>query len=293
MYQTNGWLCLYKPKNITSAKFLKTISKHFPSTKIGHAGTLDPLAEGILPIGLGEATKLMDLLIGAKKQYQFSLQFGAQTKTGDSESEIIKITNAKVTKEQIEKILPKFTGQITQIPNKFSAIKINGKRAYKLAREDIEFDITPRNIEIYNLKIKNFNYETQVATMVCDCSKGTYIRTLAEDIGFSLNNLGFVIELLRLKVQKFNLTNAIHLSLDTNESSLALLGKNILPIDFVLDDILVINVENNIANRIKCGQKIYFPNMEDGFYAVYYTQILIAIGNISEEVFKVKRVFNL
>ncbi|NDB81681.1 MAG: tRNA pseudouridine(55) synthase TruB [Alphaproteobacteria bacterium] len=293
MSKINGWLCVYKPKNITSAQFLSRISKYFPGTKLGHAGTLDPLAEGILPVGLGEATKLMDLLINSTKEYEFSVKFGARTPSGDLGSEIIEHTDNKVEKESLVATIAKFQGEVSQIPSKFSAIKIKGKRAYAMARIGMEFEIKPRVITIYSLTLKDFDYDNQVATLVCECSKGTYIRTLAEDIAFSLQNLGYVLELRRLRAQKFDLSNSIDLDLEDKENSLKLLQAKLLPVDFVLDDILVINVNEDIAYRIRCGQKILFPSKVDGFYAIFSETILLAIGYITQEVFKVQRVFNL
>ncbi|MDX1924217.1 MAG: tRNA pseudouridine(55) synthase TruB [Rickettsiaceae bacterium] len=294
MQKINGWLCLYKPRSISSAKFLGWVKKTLSYPKIGHVGTLDPMAEGILPIAVGEATKLADLLINAEKTYKFVVKFGAKTLSGDAESDIIEVMPSDISEEEILQIIPSFLGQISQTPSKFSAIKINGRRAYDLARKGQEFEMPSRLIDIYSLNLEFFDKKNQLATFICRCSKGTYIRTLAEDIAFSLNNLGYVIELARLGVGRFNMSNCIKKpDLHQSNSLLSILEENLLPVDFVLDDILVINVTEDISNRIRNGQKITFEDKKDGFYAVFFDGVLQAIGNISENLFKIKRVFNL
>ncbi len=295
MSKLGCWLCFYKPINISSAKFLKLISVCFPGVKIGHAGTLDPLAEGVLPVALGEATKLAEFLIDSKKTYEFDVQFGAKTSSGDLGSDITEVTHKKVSKTALIEVLKKFTGNISQTPSKFSAIKINGVRAYAMARKGMDFEMPSRIVSIYSLELKSFDHATQQATIVCECSKGTYIRTLAEDIGFSLHNLSHVIKLRRLKVGKFDATNSIMLDFEQKDfdSKLKLLKDSALPVDFVLDDILVINVEEDIAQKIRYGQQVTFSAVTEGVYAVFSSNVLQAIGSVHDEVFKVRRVFNL
>lgn len=289
----NGWLNIYKPKNISSAKLVGFVKKIFKGLKTGHAGTLDPLAEGVLPIAIGEATKLTDNLVVAKKTYRFKVKFGSKTASGDLGSEVIETCTNLVEKDSIEKILDKFKGEINQRPSSYSAIKINGVRAYKLARSGVEVEMPIRKITIYNLKLEHFNYEEQVATLITTCSKGTYIRTLAEDIALSLQNLGHVIELARLAVGEFRAENALNFAQLDLQSDLQQIYNQLLPIDFVLDDILVINVEEDVSMRIRNGQVVSLGKTTEGQAAVYCNKTLCAIGEIDKGLFKIKRVFNL
>ncbi len=293
MTSINGWLNIYKPRGISSAAVVAIIKRTFKGVKTGHAGTLDPLAEGILPIALGEATKLTEMLIDAKKTYQFTIKFGSRTSSGDIEGSVIATTENLVKESDINDVLHKFIGEISQVPPAFSAIKINGVRAYKLARAGDMPEMKMRQIHIYDLKLLAFNAEDQTATLICECSKGTYIRTLAEDIGFSLQNLGHVIELKRLGVGKFTVASAANLSDIQMQDNLQRLSSHILPVDFVLDDILVINVSEDIALRIRNGQKIIFGDALEGLSVVYCNSILYAIGIVDDGLFKIKRVFNL
>ena len=293
MNSINGWLNIYKPKNYSSAKIVSIVKRLLGGTKTGHAGTLDPLAEGVLPISIGEATKLTDMLIEARKTYEFKIKFGAQTSSGDLDGEIIATSSAIVKQEDLENTLSKFKGEIIQIPSSFSAIKINGIRAYKLARNNIKVDMPERKVCIYNLELVEFNESEQVAKLIAECSKGTYIRSLAEDIGFSLQNLGHVIELRRLSVGKFDSKKAIYLPDEGSQNNLQKIYNQILPVDFILDDILVINVIDDVAARIRNGQKVHLENCLDGLSAVYSKKNLLAIGYIEDGFFKIKRVFNL
>lgn len=289
----NGWLNIYKPKNYNSAKIVAIVKAILGGVKTGHAGTLDPLAEGVLPIAIGEATKLTEMLIEARKKYEFIVQFGARTTSGDLAGEEIAQCESNVVRSDIENILPKFIGEIIQIPSSFSAIKINGVRAYKYAHKNIEVKMPERRVTIYSLELLEFDAGQQCAKFVAECSKGTYIRSLAEDIAFSLQNLGHVIELRRLSVGKFDYRNAIYLPEEGAQNNLQQIYDQILPADFVLDDILVINVEDDIAFRIRNGQKVYFEGYADNIYAIYQGLTLLAIGKIENRFFKVKRVFNL
>ncbi len=207
----NFWLNLYKPKGISSAKLVAIIKKFFKNEKVGHCGTLDPEAEGVLPLAIGQATKLVRVLVDAKKTYIFTVEFGKKTDTADSRGKIIMVTDILPTKLQCFNICKNFIGPLLQYPPAFSAIKVNGVRSYKLARENLSVELAPRNIEIYKLECLNFNSSSNQATYIVECSKGTYIRSLAEDIALSLQSLGFVVELQRTKVGLFTAEEAIKL----------------------------------------------------------------------------------
>lgn len=290
------WLNIYKPKNISSAKVVSYIKRAFKGQKVGHAGTLDLEAEGILPIAFGEATKLIGILMDAKKQYQFTIQFGAKTDTADSAGKVIKTCDYIPTKEQCVNICSKFTGEVSQQPPIYSALKVDGKRAYDLARQGISFSLAKRNIYIYNLICTDYNKKTAIASYECTCSKGTYIRTLAEDIALSLQSLGFVIELRRTRVGMFKLDNSINISDLEQIPSVTLkdllIGKS-LKIETVLDDIPVLEADDLQAQKIRYGQPCIFDDQKDlNQVWVRNGGQLVAIGKLESINFKSLRVFN-
>jgi len=292
----NGWLNLYKQKGISSAKAVCLVKTYFKKCKIGHTGTLDLEAEGVLPIAIGQATKLVSILMDSKKQYIFTIKFGAQTTTADSAGEIIKETDSIPLEIDCREICNQFIGEVKQTPPAYSALKINGVRAYKLARENKIFQLKQRSITIYDLKLLKYDAQNKTATYSVDCSKGTYVRSLAEDISLSLHSLGFVIELKRTRVGIFNEENSINI-LDLNyeifDEACALLKSKCLRIEEVLDDIPVLEVDNLIAQKIRYGQQCTFDNVGnyDQIWLKYDDKIL-AIGSLSNNNFKSSRVFN-
>ena len=295
MIKVNGWLNIDKPLGISSAKIVAKIKRILgKNNKVGHAGTLDPAASGVLPIAVGEATKLTNYMIDQHKIYSFVIQFGQATDTGDTEGKVIASSDVIPSEQQCAKIVTEFIGNITQIPHKFSALKVNGKRAYDFARNGQDFELAARNITIYDLKLLNFDAKKSQAEYICKCSKGTYIRSLAEDIAKSLQSLGFVVELRRLNVGAFNISQAINAEIfEKNEAEAELLA-NILAVDLVLDDILGLEIDDIIAKKIRFGQMVNFANISDQDL-IYLTHNgnLIAIGAIKSGYFDSMRVFNL
>ncbi|MFU7502681.1 MAG: tRNA pseudouridine(55) synthase TruB [Candidatus Tisiphia sp.] len=295
-YLNNCWLNIYKPKGISSAKLVSIIKKNLLGAKVGHYGTLDVEAEGVLPLAIGEATKLVRVLVDAKKTYIFTVQFGRQTDTADESGKLIGVTDYIPNENDCHNICKKFIGTIKQCPPAFSAIKVNGIRSYKLARENLTVELTPRNIEIYNLECVNFDHQNNQATYRVECSKGTYVRTLAEDIALFLQSLAFVLELQRTKVGIFTASNAIKLSeLDIqNQGTKKFLEEKSIKIEAVLDDILVLDATTDQAKKIIHGQKCYFDYPENiELIWVRYHGSLLAIGSLSENCFNSFRVFNL
>jgi tRNA pseudouridine55 synthase len=293
----NGWLNIYKPRGISSAKAVSMVKRVFKGDKIGHTGTLDLEAEGVLPMAIGEATKLVSILIDAKKQYAFTVKFGAKTDTADSAGNIVTTSDYIPNKQECQEVCHKFIGVIEQMPPAYSALKVNGQRAYKLAREGKEVTLTKRAINIYDLKCTDFDAEKGTASYICDCSKGTYIRTLAEDISLSLQSLGFVIELRRLKVGMFSANTAIDIS-HYAELNLAevtkLLQDKCLRIEDVLDDIPVLEASDSHAKLIRFGQTCQFD--DDQNYDLVWIRNnghIVAVGSLLERSFKSSRVFNL
>jgi tRNA pseudouridine55 synthase len=282
----SGWLNIYKPKGVSSAHVVSKI-KHLLKTKVGHAGTLDPLAEGILPIALGEATKLTSYLVDAIKTYRFKIQFGSMTSTGDAEGDVVAETD-HIPKniEECRSIIPQFLGIITQVPSKYSAIKIDGHRAYDLARNNIDFEMKSREVHIYSLEC--LSYENGIATYVAECSKGTYIRTLAEDISKSLQSFGFVVELARLKVGIFNEASSV------KELTYESLMANLIRIEAVLDDILELKIDEQIMLDVRCGRVVHLDHKNDAAKSyLTYENKLVAVGSIFSGNFKSTRVFNI
>lgn len=292
----DGWLNLYKPRGISSAKAVAVVKSYFKKSRIGHTGTLDLEAEGVLPIAIGQATKLVSILINSSKEYIFTIQFGAQTDTGDLAGKIIKKTDIIPTEDECLNVCHKFVGIIKQIPPIYSALKINGVRAYKLARQNKEFEVNPRFITIYDLKLLCYDSHTKRATYVVNCSKGTYVRTLAEDISLSLHSLGFVVELRRTRVGIFteeNSINMFNINCKTFDEAHAVVKSKCLKVKDVLDDIPVLEVDELVAQKIRYGQQCDFDKVEnhDQIWLKYDNKIL-AIGSLSDESFKSSRVFN-
>lgn len=293
----DGWLSLYKPKGISSARAVHIIKRYFKDHKIGHTGTLDLEAEGVLPIAIGQATKLVEILMNSKKQYNFIIQFGAKTSTGDSAGEITQTTSHIPSQVSCQQVCHNFIGQIEQIPPAYSALKVNGVRAYKLARENKDFSLKKRSITIYDLKLLNYNSNNNTANYLVDCSKGTYIRTLAEDISLALQSLGFVIELRRTKVGIFDEENSLNanslLEVNKPDEVSNLIRFKCLRLEAVLDDIPVLEVDDSIAKKVRYGQKCEIDDNRD-YKQVWlkHNDKILAIGSLSNHSFISSRVFN-
>jgi tRNA pseudouridine55 synthase len=293
----NGWININKPPCISSMGVTSRIKKILGVKKIGHAGTLDVLASGILPIAIGEATKLIDYNVDQKKEYEFIIQFGKSTSTGDAEGEVISETNNLPSFVDVNSICEKFIGEIEQTPSAYSAIKINGVPSYKLARKNIPVIIPKRKIWIYDLKLLNYDSQTKQAKYICICSKGTYIRTLAEDISLALQSLGFVIELRRTRAGGFLMSDSINF-LDISENvdyAKTFLIQSLQFVSCILDDILVIDIDEFLERKVRCGQEVILDHIKVDNELVWlrYKGSIVAIGNLCGNYFRSKRVFNL
>ena len=207
MSNIQGWLNIYKPLHISSFAIIRRIKKKFNIDKIGHGGTLDPLAEGILPIAVGKTTKLIPFINSDVKEYEFEIKWGEQTSTDDREGKIIERTDNIPTLENIKIKLKEFRGIIMQKPPKASAKKIKGQRAYNLLRQNIDFELGENNVQIFETKI--INWENELITKIkIKCGKGFYVRSFARDLAEKLDSKGHVHSLKRTKVGKFNINNA-------------------------------------------------------------------------------------
>ena len=293
----NGWINLYKPKGVSSARALSVIKRAFPGVKVGHAGTLDLEAEGVLPVALGEATKLTSVLVDAKKTYRFTVKFGEKRDTADSSGEVTERCDYIPTKQECEDITDSFLGSVKQVPPSYSALKIKGQRAYKLARQGQNVELKPRYINIYELSCVDYDFELGEASFVCCCSKGTYIRTLAEDIALSLQSLGYVVELLRLKVGFFEREQAIsakNLTDITLEEVREKLRVSCLKVESVLDDIPVIEADEESVKKIRFGQAASFDSQDlEKLWVKDGLGNIVAIGSLHQGDFKPSRVFNI
>ncbi len=258
----HGWVVIDKPLGLSSMQTTSRVKRLLSTRKAGHAGTLDPLASGILPIALGEATKTIPFMVDAAKTYEFTIRWGQQTNTDDQEGEILNVSDARPSQEEIQKILPEFIGKISQVPPAFSAVKINGKRAYALARGGKEVVLQPREITVHNLDLLDMP-DHDHATFKCHCGKGTYIRSLARDIALKLQTFGHVSYLRRTVVGVFDEKNAISLDFLENMSHKGHVEESIFPLDWVLDDIpdLILNPEEE--RRFCHGQRFAKEGLPD------------------------------
>jgi len=299
-FNYHGWLALNKPINISSAKAVNIIKKIFNVKKAGHAGTLDPLATGVLPVAINNATKTIPYLVNTEKTYKFIIKWGEQTDTDDAEGETINKSNNRPLEQDIKKILKFFVGNIEQKPPRFSALKINGKRAYKLARNKDEFKISSRLVKVLDLKLLKF-IDDNLAKFEVTCEKGFYIRSLARDLSLKLGTFGHVYALERTKVGRFNIKDAFPLETLEKLVHSAPAGKLakdfLLPLDCVLDDIPALHISDKEAEMFCHGQAInkklssdYIPNGSD--VLVKNREISLGIAVFFEESLKPKKVFS-
>lgn len=257
----SGWINLNKPAGMTSNDALMKVKRALNFPKIGHAGTLDPLASGILPIALGEATKLVSYMMDDDKVYLYTVTWGEQRTTDDLEGEVLATSDVRPTTEQILSVIPEFTGCILQAPPTYSAIKVDGERAYDLARAGHEFELQKRPVDIYELSL--IEQSETSATFRCVCGKGTYVRSLARDMAEKLGTKGYVSLLIREAVGPFSLEDAISLDFFLQNTDKDVLESNVLPVETVLDDIPVLAVTDQEAVRLKNGQRITFISRPD------------------------------
>ena len=245
-----GFLNVYKPKGITSHDVVSALRRITKVKQIGHTGTLDPFAEGVLPICIGKATRLIEYL-DDDKAYTGTIQLGSSTTTYDLEGEEVNSSDKKVTFNEIEAALDKFRGEIEQLPPIYSAIKVNGKKLYEYAREGKEVKIEPRGVNISNLQILNFYPETRQLELHIECSKGTYIRSIANDLGEELGTYGHLVKLVRVKAGMFEVNNAVSLEhIQTKEDVEKLLIAPLTKLNYMtyeLNKNELVNVSNGTA----------------------------------------------
>jgi tRNA pseudouridine55 synthase len=291
----HGWLILDKPERVTSTRAVGIVKRLYDAQKAGHAGTLDPLATGILPIALGEATKTVSFAVDGAKAYRFSVRWGIETNTDDAEGAPTATSERRPTVAEIEAVLPRFIGEIEQVPPAFSAIKIDGERAYDLAREGETVTLEPRRVVIEALRVVEMP-DAATTVFSAECGKGTYVRALARDMGRMLGCLGHVIALRRTRVGAFGEEDAVKLAdIEVAAAEGRDLTAALLPCEAALDDILAINVSSADAARLARGQSVLLrgrdaPILAGAAYAVAKGRI-IAIGEIDKGELRPTRVF--
>lgn len=315
----HGWIILDKPLGLGSTQAVAAVKRNlrqagYGKVKVGHGGTLDPLASGVLPIAVGEATKLAGRMLDATKEYEFTIQFGRETDTLDLEGKVVATSEVRPTLAGAEAVLPRFTGAIEQVPPAFSALKVEGRRAYDLARagEDVELEV--RNVEIFSLSVRPEPVEALLfPSEVKDCpstssgrtgyveevlftahvSKGTYIRSLARDIAHALGTVGHVTMLRRIKAGPFGLDSAISLDKLNEVGQGARLEDVILPLEAGLDDIPALNLDPEAARAVRQGRVLSGLPQGDGLYWARAGKVPLALMELSGGDARVVRGFNL
>lgn len=291
----HGWLVLDKPIGMTSTQAVGAAKRLFEAQKAGHAGTLDPLATGILPIALGEATKTVPFAVDGDKAYRFTVRFGVETDTDDAEGKVVGTSDVLPARSAIEAGLTAFTGEIMQVPPRFSAIKVDGNRAYDLARSGAEVVLEARPVLIDDLRLVEMP-DAATAVFEAECGKGTYVRALARDMGRALGSCGHVIELRRTRVGPFD--EAIAVTIDELEAAAkdGDVGRHLLPVEAALDALPELAVSPNDAAALARGQSVLVrgrdaPVLTGAAWAHFKGQIL-ALGELEKGAFRPTRVFN-
>jgi tRNA pseudouridine55 synthase len=294
----NGWIILDKPTDITSAKALYKFKKFLPRKhKLGHGGTLDPFASGVLPIAIGEATKLIPYAMDGVKIYEFTVCWGKQTDTGDLEGNFTHTSTHLPTQQNIQQILPFFIGEIEQVPPVYSAIKIDGMRACDRVRAGEKVTIKPRRVIIYDLKLIEI-LDSHHATFEVRCGKGTYVRTLAQDIALKLKTYAYIKVLRRTKVGPFLIQDAKSLDYLLEKATHSALKECISSVERVLDDIPAILITEEEAVKLKRGMGVSPKALsefqqEGAMVACMHGEKLIAMACVKNNQLLPKRVFNL
>lgn len=280
MINKSGFINILKPTGMTSADVVFAVKKILKPNKIGHLGTLDPAAAGVLPIAIGKGTKFFDYFLNKDKVYIARVKFGIETDTLDSFGIVLRKDNLRVTKEQILAVLPKFLGKIKQVPPKYSAIKINGRRACDLARENIEFEIKSKEIEVFSIDLLSDCGNNEFMFKV-HCSSGTYIRTLFSDIAYSLNTISTTPVIIRAKSGRFDINSAIMLEELTEEK--------IVSIKEVFYGTQTIEVDECMAKKFINGVKVFSGELKtqpEAEFFISYKNIIIGLYKIENELIK-------
>lgn len=279
-----GFLNVYKPVGMTSHDVVSKLRKLTNIKQIGHTGTLDPFAEGVLPVCIGKATRLIEFLED-DKEYLATVQFGVSTTTYDREGEVIYTSDKKLVSEDVKNALKAFEGEISQLPPIYSAIKVKGKKLYEYARSGQEVEIKPRKVTIENIELKSFDEKLQQAEILIKCSKGTYIRSIANDLGQKLQCGAHLIKLVRTQAGRFRIENSVNLE------GLDIVNNLINPVDML--NYPEINVNCVDMEYIRNGRALKNKNIKHGSLVIliYNDNEICAVGIADNDVIKLKKVF--
>jgi len=287
----DGWIALDKPTGMTSTQAVSRLKRVYNAKKAGHAGTLDPLASGLLPVAFGEATKTVPFVQDGEKAYRFTVKWGGETDTDDAEGRITRESDERPTRAAIEALLPRFIGDIQQTPPQYSAIKIAGERAYDLAREGEQVELKPRPVTIYTLEIvDSTDNETQFSM---ECGKGAYVRAIARDLGRLLGCYGHVTALRRTRVGPFTEDDSYTLDEIENRN---MAGEALLSVEAGLTELPCVIVDRDTAARLRRGGSVILRGRDAPSEGVVYAAcggVPVAFGEIVEGALTPSRVFNL
>ena len=277
----DGVIIINKPKQYTSHDIVNIVRKQLNTKKIGHTGTLDPNATGVLPILIGKATKISKYLVEHKKAYIATIKLGEKRDTGDSEGNIIEkdLEFKNIDKDRLEEVLESFLGKQKQIPPMYSAIKVDGKKLYEYARQGQTVEIKPRDIEIYSINLKS--YKEDEIVFETECSKGTYIRVLCEDIAKELGTVGYMKELQRTAVNKFK----IEQSIDLENINQEIVEKNLITIENIFNDKESIDLNDRKLELFLNGVQLTYE-LEDNTYRIYNKNKFIGLGIVKNNLLK-------
>lgn len=291
-----GWLNIDKPHGLSSAKIVSIVRSLLKTQKVGHGGTLDPLATGVLPVAIGEATKTVSFIQDDQKEYEFTLQFGKATTTYDEEGDVVEENDFFPDQKTILDIIPTYVGYIMQKPPIYSAIRIQGRKAYEMARLGEEVELKEREIFIKSLQILDFNQNEKSVKFRAECGKGTYIRSLGYDLAKKTGGIGYITSLRRTKVGVFDKKNLISLEELEKIVHNGALDERLISVDSVLDDIPAIFFSKEDAPKLLNGVKI---KIEEGIdrqdsevFLAKNSDRLLAVGKITESYFVPVRIFN-
>ncbi len=292
----NGWLNVFKEQGYTSSHIVRTLKKRFNIKKIGHYGTLDPLASGVLPLALGEATKTIQFITCNQKSYSFFINWGKETDTCDKEGRVLDETDIRPNIAEIKPTIQKyFMGNIDQKPPIFSAVKVNGKRAYQLARKNEKFEIYSKKINITKFELLRFINQNK-AQFIVSCGPGTYVRSLARDLSKKLGTLGYASEIVRLKNSYFCVSKSISYDKIIKSNTSNFYNK-LLPVDYVLKNIEEIKLEKKYSDMLKDGKVVFLSkynnNKErESIFLIKCNSELVSIANLKKGYIIPRRNFN-
>ncbi len=287
----DGWVVLDKPVGMTSTQAVSRLKRIYNAQKAGHAGTLDPLASGILPVAFGEGTKTVPFVQDGEKAYRFTVRWGAETNTDDSDGEITRTSEKRPDRDEVEKLVPQFLGDILQTPPQFSAIKIGGERAYDLARGGEQVELKARAVTIHSLTIQAFSPEEAVFFM--ECGKGAYVRAIARDLGRLMGCYGHVTALRRTRVGPFYEEDSY--TLDEIESQ-GMAADAMLSVEAGLSELPCVVVDRDTAARLRRGGSVILRGRDAPHEGVIYAAcggVPVAFGEVVEGALEPSRVFNL